>query len=83
MRLLLRSLNARGHIAIDPMSATVDRTGSSALIPGNAVFSSNWKQAMAIPMTPNHGMYLFFQNVSGTKRSSAPKPSSHALVGSE
>ena len=68
---------------MEPMRATVETTGNNALIPGKAVFSLNLKQAIPIPITPNHGTYLFFQNDSGTKRSRAPKPSSHALVGSE
>ena len=68
---------------MEPISATVDITGSRALIPGKAVFSSNLKQAIPIPITPNHGIYLFFQKVSGMKSRSAPKPSSHARVGSE
>ena len=83
IRLLLRSLKARGQMEIDPISTAVETTGSNALMPGNAVFSSNLRLATTIPITPNHGMNLFFQKVSGTNRSSAPKPSSQALVGRE
>ena len=68
---------------MEPMRATVETTGNNALNPGKAVFSSNLKQAIPIPITPNHGIYLFFQKVSGMKSRSAPKPSSHARVGSE
>ena len=83
IRLLLRSLKARGHLEMEPMSTAVETTGSNAFIPGKAVFSSNLKLATRIPITPNQGMNLFFQKVSGTKSSKAPKPSSHALVGRE
>ena len=68
---------------IDPISTAVETTGSNALMPGKAVFSSNRKLATTMPITPNHGMNLFFQKVSGTKRSNAPNPSSQALVGRE
>ena len=81
--MLLRSLNARGHFDIDPIRTAVETTGKSAFTPGKAVFSSKLKLATAIPITPNQGMNLFFQNVSGTKRSKAPNPSSQALVGRE
>jgi hypothetical protein len=68
---------------MEPMSMAVETTGNKAFIPGKAVFSSNLKLATRIPITPIHGINLFFQKFSGTKRSKAPKPSSHALVGRE
>ena len=83
IRLLLKSLKKRGQLDIEPINATVAATGSRALIPGNAVLSLKVKDAIAIPIAPNHGMNLFFQNESGINRSRAPNPSSHALVGRE
>ena len=80
---MLRSLKKRGHTAIEPIKMTVDITGSSAFEPGKAVVSSNFSVEIAMPVKPSHGKNLFFQKVDGTKSSSAPNPSSHALVGSE
>jgi hypothetical protein len=65
------------------MSIAVEATGSMALMPGKAVVSSKFKDATAIPMNPIHGKNLLFQTPCGIKSSSAPNPSSQALVGRE
>ena len=83
MLLLLKSLKNRGHCEIEPINIAVEITGSSALTPGNAVFSSNMSVATANPIAPSHGRNLLFKKAVGMKRRSAPIPSSHALVGSE
>ena len=83
MRLLLKSLKKRGQTAIEPINTAVERTGSKALKPGKAVVSSKFRDAIAIPMAPSHGKNLFFHTLAGAKSSSAPNPSSQALVGSE
>ena len=79
IRLLLKSLNALGHIEMEPIKSAVANTGKTALIPGKAVFSSKLKVAIAIPITPNHGVNRFLHTYSGTKRSNAPTPNSQPL----
>ena len=68
---------------IEAIRKTVARTGTKAFLPGKAVFSLKLNEDIAIPKNPSHGRMRIFFFVSGKKRSSAPKPNSHARVGNE
>jgi hypothetical protein len=80
---LERSLKSGGQYLMEAISKTVAITGINAFLPGKAVFSLKLRDAKAIPKKPNQGRILIFFFVSGMKRRSAPKPNSHARVGSE